>query len=306
MEKPKEEDVKSFSSPTMVPEKEEDQTALQKANYEWWNKNPMRYDWKDKLAPKEFSREFFEEIDQRFFLNSEEYLSDNNPPFDSLMKLDSLGDKDVLEIGVGNGSHAGLLAPRARSFVGIDLTDYAVKSTTERFRVFGLPGRIAKMDAERLEFPDGSFDFVWSWGVIHHSSNTRKILEEIHRILRPGGRAAIMVYHRGWWNYYVMGFLHGLVSGYIFKTGSLHKSIQLHTDGAIARYYTQDEWRKLVIDLFEPTSIFMLGPKSDILPFPAGKMKEGAKKLLPNSLNSFLTRTLRMGVFLNSDLRKRS
>ena len=306
MEKSKEEDIKSFNSPTRTPEKEEDKAALQKANYEWWNKNPMRYDWKDKVTPKEFSREFFEEIDRRFFANSKEYLPSDKPPFDSLMKLNSLGDKDVLEIGVGNGSHASLLASRAKLFVGIDLTDYAVKSTVERFRVFGLPGRIVKMDAERLEFPDGSFDFIWSWGVIHHSSDTRKILEEIHRVLRPGGRAAIMVYHRGWWNYYVAGFLQGLASGNIFKTGSLHKSIQLQTDGAIARYYTPGEWRKLVIDLFEPTSIFVLGPKSDVLPFPAGRIKDYVKKLLPNSLNSFLTRTFRMGVFLNSDLRKRS
>ncbi|MBK7629848.1 MAG: class I SAM-dependent methyltransferase [Ignavibacteriales bacterium] len=56
-----------------------------------------------------------------------------------------------------------------------------------------------KMDAEALQFEDNSFDFVWSWGVIHHSSNTRKILEEIQRVLKPGGEAIIMVYHRSIW-----------------------------------------------------------------------------------------------------------
>jgi ubiquinone/menaquinone biosynthesis C-methylase UbiE len=67
------------------------------------------------------------------------------------------------------------------------------------------------MDAEHLAFPDASFDFVWSWGVIHHSSNTWQIVGEIQRVLKPGGTAVIMVYHRGWWNYYVWGMLIGPV-----------------------------------------------------------------------------------------------
>jgi len=91
-------------------------------------------------------------------------------------------------VGVGCGSHAQLLAPpRAGSYTGIDLTDYAVECTRRRFWAIGLDGRIQQMDAENMEFPDASFDFVWSWGVIHHSSDTRKALAEITRVLRPGG-----------------------------------------------------------------------------------------------------------------------
>lgn len=304
IEKPKEEDIKSFVSPTEIPKRKEDRTSLQKANYEWWTKNPMRYDWKDKVAPREFSREFFEEIDRRFFSNSEEYLSCKKVPFDGLIDFSSLKNKDVLEIGVGNGGHAGLLAGRAKTFAGIDLTDYAVKSTTERFKVFGLPGSIIRMDAERLEFPDNNFDFVWSWGVIHHSSNTRKILEEIRRVLRPGGEAVIMVYYRGWWNYYVVEFLRGIVSGTLFRTKSLHRTVQLHTDGAIARYYSVGDWEKTTRDLFELKEIFTLGPKSDVIPLPAGRLKNILRSILPSFLNQFLTRNLRMGCFLVSRLRK--
>jgi len=304
MQKPGEKEIGSFNSPTRIPENEADRLALQKANYDWWNRNPMRYDWKEEIGAREFSREFFEEIDRRFFANAAEYLPKEDIPFDVLIDFDSLKDKDVLEIGVGNGSHAGLIASHARSFTGIDLTDYAVKSISERFRIFGLKGKVLKMDAERLEFPDMTFDLIWSWGVIHHSSNTRKILEEIHRVLRPGGRALIMVYHRGWWNYYVVGLLEGLVSGNLFRMRSLHKSIQLRTDGAIARYYTPRDWQKLSGDLFEVEDIFILGPKSDIVPFPAGLLKNIARRILPNRLNRFLTKNIHMGVFLNSVLRK--
>ena len=77
-------------------------------------------------------------------------------PFDSLIPFDDLKKQVVLEIGVGSGSHAGLIAPRALSYTGIDLTDYAVKMTTSRMKLLGLTSVIKRMDAEKMEFPDNS------------------------------------------------------------------------------------------------------------------------------------------------------
>ncbi|TSA45657.1 class I SAM-dependent methyltransferase [bacterium] len=297
---------KGFGAPTKLPQSKEEASEWQSANSSWWESHPMRYDWDEKVGADDFSRNFYEEIDRRFFSNAAEYLEHTEIPFDELVHFDELKNGDVLEIGVGNGSHAALLAQKAKSFTGIDLTDYAVKSTKLRFKIFGIKGEIKKMDAERLEFPDASFDFVWSWGVIHHSSNTEKILNEIHRVLRPGGRAVVMVYHRGWWNYYVTETLYGIISGNLLKTGSLHKSVQVHTDGAIARYYTFSGWRKLAGDLFEVEKIEAFGPKTDILPLPGGKLKAAVSELLPNSLNRFLSHDLKMGSFLVSILNKKS
>ncbi|MBI2278846.1 MAG: methyltransferase domain-containing protein [Candidatus Brennerbacteria bacterium] len=276
----------------------------QEENYRWWNDNPMRYDWGERIPFPEFSREFFNEIDRRFFLNSKEYLPWKAIPFDRLIDFAALKDKEVLEIGVGNGSHAQLLAAHAKSFTGIDLTEYAVKSTAERFKVFGLPGIIIRMDAERLSFPDNSFDLVWSWGVIHHSSDTKKILKEIRRVLKPGGTASIMVYHRGWWNYYVMGFLRALIFGDLVKGRSLFESIQRFTDGAIARYYRRSDWKELNEPMFSVRDIFILGPKSDFIPLSAGALKDIITKYIPNSLARLLTEKFKMGVFLYSTLQK--
>ena len=203
----------------------------------------MRYDWRGGIPFEEFSKEFYEEIDRRFFGLVELYAPCRKIPFDWLIDFDSLRTKDVLEIGVGNGSHAQLLAEHAKSFTGIDLTEYAVRSTSERMRVFGLKGTVAQMDAEQIQFPDNSCDLIWSWGVIHHSANTRKILEEMHRVLRPGGEALVMVYHRTLWEYYVQGALLAILSGQIFKRAALHATIQRRTDGAMARYYKRSEWR---------------------------------------------------------------
>ena len=263
----------------------------------------MRYDWKESVGYKEFSKEFYEEIDKRFFNNTKEYLRDKSDlPFSELIDFDKLPTLDVLEIGVGNGSHAQLLATHSKSFIGIDLTEYGVRSTSGRLMLFNIPAKIVQMDAEKLAFPDNSFDFVWSWGVIHHSSNTEAILKEIKRVLRSGGSVMTMVYHRGWWNYYVVGLLRAIVSGNIFKGLTLAESIQLQTDGAIARYYTCGEWRKFVGEFFRVGKMIVMGPKTDIIPLPGGRLKSFVMWLVPAWLNKLCTRNLKMGVFLVSEL----
>ena len=83
----------------------------------------MRYDWNQQLGYEEFSKEFFEEVDRRFFDNAREFMPYKKIPFDPLINFDNLKDADVLEIGVGMGSHASLLAKYSRSFTGIDLTE---------------------------------------------------------------------------------------------------------------------------------------------------------------------------------------
>ena len=68
-------------------------------------------------------------------------------------------------------------------------------------------------DAEELPFPDASFDYVYSWGVLHHSPDLARSIAELFRVLRPGGGFGVMVYHRRsflhWYmTRYVEGFLH--------------------------------------------------------------------------------------------------
>ena len=295
---------KGFSQPTALPASTDEERGWQDANRDWWESHPMRYDWKGGIPYDEFSKEFYAEIDRRFFTAVELYAPCKKIPFDWLIDFDSLRTKDVLEIGVGNGSHAQLLAEHAKSFTGIDLTEYAVRSTSERMRAFGLAGTVAQMDAEQMQFPDNSFDLVWTWGVIHHSANTRKIVEEMHRVLRPGGEAFVMVYHRTLWEYYVQGVLLATLSGQIFKPAALHESIQRRTDGAMARYYKASEWRQLVSDLFLVKEIRIYGKKTELVPLPAGKLKDLLVELMPNSFSRFLTNKCRWGSFLVSRLVK--
>jgi ubiquinone/menaquinone biosynthesis C-methylase UbiE len=296
-----------LNKPDFLPEDSETAQKLQDANKSFWEDNPMRYDWKDEVGHEEFSKPFFDEIDKRFFENVAEFMPWKKIPFDNLIPFDALKKAKVLEIGVGNGSHAQLLATNTGDFTGIDLTEYAQNSTAKRLAAAGLKGTILRMDAEKLEFPDNSFDFVWSWGVIHHSSNTSTILDEIKRVLKPGGKTTIMVYHRGWWNYYICGFIyHGLVQGHFFKTWSLHKTVQTVGDGALARFYTPTTWTNLIDNRLEINKIEVKGSKSEVFPLPGGKIKSFLMKLMPNSVSSFMTNKLRMGSFLISHMEKKA
>ena len=300
--------AEGFDNPTQLPTTQHERERWIKANKQWWESHPMRYDFSAPLnASQEFSEEFYKEIDKRFFDSARCYAPWKRIPFDTMIDFDSLASKRVLEIGVGNGSHALLLAQHAKEFVGIDLTEYAVKSTKRRMETFGVRNaRILQMSAESLEFPDNCFDVVWSWGVIHHTADTSAALREIYRVLKPGGSATIMVYYRSFWGTYVAaGFFLGVLKGYWLKEKSLHRIVQRTTDGAIARFYGLSEWGKMVADAgLKVERAQVTGQKTDLILLPASKIKNAILDLIPNSVGRFFTNTCRMGQFLVSTLRK--
>lgn len=109
----------------------------------------------------------------------------------------------VLEIGCGLGTDGAQFARAGAEYTGIDLTQAAIELARTRFEVSGLKGEFRVADAENLDFADESFDLVYSHGVLHHTPDTARAVAEVHRVLRPGGRAVVMLYHRGSYNYRV-------------------------------------------------------------------------------------------------------
>lgn len=111
--------------------------------------------------------------------------------------------KRVLEIGTGNGAEAVMFAQNGADYTGVDLTEAALEATRKHFFVMGLTGKFQRENAEQLSFPAESFDWVFSHGVLHHTPNTQAAINEVCRVLKPGGRAIIMLYHKHSFNYYI-------------------------------------------------------------------------------------------------------
>lgn len=109
----------------------------------------------------------------------------------------------VLEIGCGVGTDGAQFAKAGADYTGVDLTEAAVELAQNRFKLFDLPGNFRTADAEKLDFPDESFDVVYSHGVLHHTPDTAQAVREVHRVLKKGGRAIVMLYHRNSYNYRV-------------------------------------------------------------------------------------------------------
>jgi 2-polyprenyl-3-methyl-5-hydroxy-6-metoxy-1,4-benzoquinol methylase len=165
---------------------------------EWWSRNPMSYDVDDPIPYEPGTQEFFREIDRRIFHPRYMRLTadESGKPFSLFVDFDSLRDNDVLDVGCGSGIATQLLAEAGANVTAIDLTDWAVETTRRRLAAFGLDGEVLQEDAEHLPFGDESFDLVFSWGVIHHSSNMDRALAELVRVTRPGGQVVLMVYNR--------------------------------------------------------------------------------------------------------------
>ncbi len=104
--------------------------------------------------------------------------------------------RKVLDVGCGNGYVLARYAQAGAEVYGVDLTEQGVQLCRRRFEFAGLQGDFRVANAEELPFPDNHFDCVCSMGVLHHTPNTPAAVAQIHRVLKPGGRLIIMMYHR--------------------------------------------------------------------------------------------------------------
>ncbi|NKD45782.1 class I SAM-dependent methyltransferase [Haematospirillum jordaniae] len=141
------------------------------------------------------TRRFYELADYVFFRWNEP-LHDVTGKFGRIFDYERFRGKKVLEIGCGMGCMASQWASHGANITAIDLNPVAIEKTTRRFELFGLKGDIREVDAETLPFADATFDLVYSWGVIHHTPGIEQAAREIFRVLKPGGRLALMLYNR--------------------------------------------------------------------------------------------------------------
>jgi len=135
------------------------------------------------------SREFYERIDHHRY---EEHV----PWMRTRLEFDRHAGERVLEVGFGLGTDLFQFASSGAIVSGIDLSPVHVRIARRRFELYGLNAHLLMGDAESLPFSDGSFDVVYTFGVLHHTSDARRAVREVHRVLRPKGHLILGVYHR--------------------------------------------------------------------------------------------------------------
>ena len=119
----------------------------------------------------------------------------------------------VLEVGVGMGADYLEWLKAGAHATGIDLSSASLDRARRRCELAGYTPDLRVADAEHLPFPDNSFDIVYSYGVMHHSPDTPRCLQEALRVLKPGGQARIMMYHHPSWTGLMLWLRYGLLRG---------------------------------------------------------------------------------------------
>lgn len=107
-----------------------------------------------------------------------------------------LKNKKVLEIGLGLGILSQTIGEAGANYYGLDITEASVNMVNHRLRNSGLLEQAQKGNMLKCPFGDGYFDAVVSIGCFHHTGDIQRCFDETYRILKPGGRAVLMVYNK--------------------------------------------------------------------------------------------------------------
>ena len=249
------------------------------------------------MDAKKVVRDFWDQAScgEALYLNDlsrEAYLAQSRkryalePYIEQFADFGSAKGKRVLEVGVGLGADHQRFAAAGAELSGVDLTPRAIEHTRRRFLALGLDSKLSVGDAENLGFGDGTFDIVYSWGVLHHSPDTPKALFEVWRVLRPGGIAKIMIYHKWslvgymlWLRYALMRFRPRTSMADIY-------SKYLESPGTKA--YTVREAREM-FSAFKSVDVRIVLTHGDLLESAAGQRHGGillsvARSIWPRNL----------------------
>lgn len=186
----------------------------------FWNDNV--HNWK--IARHEVAtKAFFEEI--------EAYRFEKLAYLPRLVDFKGFSGKSVLDVGCGVGNDLSRFARGGARVVGVDLSEHAIALAQANFSQRGLSGEFHVMNGEQLDLPDNSVDLVYCHTVLHFTPDPDRMVEEIRRVLKPGGLAIVMMVNRRSW----LRLLHRI----------MHIEID-HLDAPVFHWYGAAKFRHLL------------------------------------------------------------
>jgi ubiquinone/menaquinone biosynthesis C-methylase UbiE len=216
----------------------------------FWSRTPCG-SW-DATAD-EGTPEYFAQIEARRY--------ELEPFIGRFAEFESVRGKAVLEVGVGLGTDHIRFARAGAELHGVDLTERGVELVRRRLELEELSSDLRVADAERLPFADSSFDYVYSWGVLHHTPDTTRAVHEAIRVLRPGGRICVMVYSRHAWVSYGLWLRHGPLSRKPLR--SISDVLHHHMESLGTKGFTKREARRMFTGV-QPLSINKVATPYDV------------------------------------------
>jgi SAM-dependent methyltransferase len=241
---------------------------------------------------------YLNDVDSRAYVEQARRRYELEPYIEGFADFASAAGKKVLEIGVGLGADHQRFAESKAQLWGIDLTERAVAHVRRRLALFGLSSTLARADAENLPFADDSFDIVYSWGVIHHSPDTPRAVNELFRVLRVGGTARVMIYHTWSLVGYMLWIRYALLR--LRPWLSLAQIYSRHLESPGTKAYSPAAARRM-FGAFSKVEISTVLTHGDLLESAAGQRHQGplltlARKLWPRALLRAIARN--QGLFM--------
>lgn len=277
---------------------EENNEELKNRVKNWWNDNPFNYfvsiadDWVK-----------FREVDRKVMKWHCPWAHSHYPLLSNLIDYSKVGGKRVLDIAVGTGWSSEQFARMGAEVTAVDITPAAVESTKRRFSLYGLKGEVLEADAEKLPFADNTFDYVLAWGCLMHTPNTPKAIDEIFRVLKPGGTAWALMYYRNssHWRYNIF-FLKGILGLQRLKydTQSLANRFTdgVYTGGnCLTKFYDKKQLRTMW-SKFDGLKINIYDQRETIENLPHRYFPIG--KLLPNFIKDYLITKIGLDVWIEA------
>ncbi len=215
---------------------------------------------------------YLKEQTKEYYLKQSEIRYNLEPFIADFADFQRYDKEKVLEIGIGLGADHHNFAKAGAILYGIDLTERAVCHTRKRFELFSLSSELIVHDAEELPFDDEKFDLVYSWGVLHHTPDTKKSVDEVLRVLKPDGEAKIMIYHKYSFVGYMLWLRYALLR--LKPLTSLKKIYSQYLESPGTKAYSIREAEKLFRN-FKDVEIKTVLTHGDLLTSQAGQRHKG-------------------------------
>ncbi len=200
------------------------------------------------------TREFFDAVERHRYAEYAPWMRD-------LMGFDDFRGARLLEVGCGMGTDLLQFARGGAEVTGVDLTPRSIEISRRHFSLYDAAGDFALADCEKLPFAGGSFDVVYSNGVLHHTPDTAGAIREIYRVLRHRGLARVMLYHRDsayYWGEIILR--RGLLGGQLLRGNSpdeiMSRYVEVNQRGGrpLVKVYSRRQAREL-FSLFSEVKI---------------------------------------------------